>query len=141
MLKHLKKNLGMALLLCLLSTLALAFGGRDGVWKGSIQRGNAKADVLAQFLGSGAEIHFSGAFTCKVKARYEKADGRALIYRFSEAEINAQALGHVCYDLLDHSLEVTHADGDGTMRIDFTVPDNKWKGKWTGELEREPDHQ
>lgn len=135
------RNLGIGALLCLLPTLVLAKGWQEGVWKGSIHKGTNEVSVHAQFRSDGAELIFEGAFTCRVKARYDNVYGSAVVYTFSEAEVDARAKGKVCYELLKESLELTHAAGDDTMTLDFTVPARAWKGRWTGQLARDPDYR
>ncbi|MDQ0008445.1 hypothetical protein J2T07_000604 [Luteibacter jiangsuensis] len=141
MVMRFKKNLGIGALLCLLPTLAFAHGWEEGVWKGSIHKGGHDVGVHAQFTPNGAELIFDGAFTCRVKARYDKADGDALVYKFSEAEVDAKSKGKVCYDLVGNILELTHAAGDDALTLDFVVPARAWEGRWKGQLERDPDYR
>lgn len=131
------KTLGMAALLCLLPAIALA-GQPQGVWRGSIHKGDVDYAVTAHFSTNVAEVHFEGAAACKVKARYVKPDGRALIYNFGLTNNG----GPFCNDLLNNNLEVTHADGDESMTIAFRSSSSTaiWSGNWTGELTYQPPH-
>jgi hypothetical protein len=125
------KILGIAALLCILPAVALATPPQ-GVWRGVIQNGNDNVGVDANFGANSVDVHFQAPFSCKVKARYVKPDGRDLIYIF-DLSTNG---GRFCDGLLHTSLEVTHSPGDDSMKIALTSSGTK-SGKWTGELQQQ----
>ncbi|HEY4293980.1 hypothetical protein [Luteibacter sp.] len=123
---HNLKNLCVAALLCVLP--AAAFANPLGVWAGSVAQGTETISVSATFTERSVDIHFAGAAACRVKATYQKADGRALLYGF---EISTNG-GPFCDNLWRNVLEVDYAEGDDTLKISFGS-----SGKWSGTLDKQ----
>ena len=126
---HTVKLLCLAALLCLLPAVAFA-KMPEGVWRGSLQNGNKTVGVDATFSSQRVDVHFGGAYACRLRARFVKADGRDLIYNF---EISDNG-GAFCDGLLNASLQVTYADGDDNMNFAFLSSGNVGGGKWSGQL-------
>lgn len=119
------KCLSLAALIAALPTLAVA-AEPQGVWQGLIQQANSDVALRLTFAPQLVRLHFNEPLSCDVPARFVKADGDTLIYRFAPS-VNG---GRFCDGVLNHDLRIkVAAEPKRELDLVFDGPRSTWHGR------------
>jgi hypothetical protein len=121
------KCLGVAALIAALPALAVA-AEPQGVWQGVIQQANSDVALRLTFAPQLVKLHFNEPLSCDVPAKFLKADGDTLIYRFA-VSVNG---GRFCDGVVNHDLRIKAApEPKRELDIVFDGPRATWRGRLT----------
>ncbi|QWT18984.1 hypothetical protein KPL74_14665 [Bacillus sp. NP157] len=97
----------------------------QGMWQGLIQQANSDVVMRLSFASTSVRAHFDEPFSCDVTARFLRADGDTLFYRFGPS-MNG---GRFCDGVMSRDLRVTPATTERAMTITFDTPRATWNGR------------
>lgn len=119
---NIKAALGLAMLLGLLPTVALA-APAQGEWRGLLHSANTDIAVDMKITAQVVTIHFDQPFSCSVPAKLLKSVDTQTIYRFGISHNG----GRFCDSLLNSDLTLTQASS-AQLKVAFVAAKRTWNG-------------